>query len=281
MNYVSYVSGNEYFNNYCKPFINSLFLNDKDKNQLFIYYADVNENFLKEVNDKFGKFVIFINIQDFFGKEFWSKMVIQTYCFAHFLENIAKEEDISCLIDCDTIILKKIEDDLLDIKFDIALTCYEKPHNTPYGDVSSFPSGGQRFNAGVIFTKGIKATSFFYELSGRLIFYAITNHDQVYPNSALLGPQQSTIGLMLFGKSLKTDFTKPIEFNGLNFKFLPCRIYNETESIGDISDDVKILHLKGGWRNLIPKPDWSKVENSSRRKEWSEKIYEKWRKYKW
>lgn len=281
MNYVTYVSGDEYFENYCKTFINSIHTNDKEQNKIFIYYADVSLERIEKTIDRFKDFLTFISIQDFFGKEFWSKMVIQTYCFAHFLENIAKKEELNCLIDCDTIVLKKTKEDLIDHDFDIALTVYDQPHKTPYGDVSSFPNGGQRFNAGVIFTKGRKPASFFYELAGRLIFYSLTRNELVYPNSALLGPQQTTIGIMLFGKNLKTDFNSSINHNDLKFKFLPCRIYNETESIGNIPEDVKILHLKGGWRNLIPDPDWEKVKNTPRRKEWSEKIYNKWKKYRW
>jgi hypothetical protein len=281
MNYVSYVTGEEYYKNYCKPFINSIYSNDLDGNKLFLYVSNISKETILETTEKFGDFVKFLSIPDFFGNEFWSKMAMQSYCFAHFLENISSSEDVNCLIDCDTIILKKIYPHIKNINFDIALTVYEKPHNTPYGDVSLFPNGKNRFNAGVIFTKGKKSLSFFYELAGRLIFYTATRHRHVYPHAELLGPQQSTIGLMLFGKELELSFDNNLKYSGLNFSFLPCSEFNETESIGVVGDKVKILHLKGGWRKLIPLPDWESVKNTPRRKEWSESIYQEWEKYRW
>lgn len=147
----------------------------------------------------------------------------------------SRKDDFLCFLDCDTVILKNINQ-YLDGDFDFLYTWKEE----------KFP-----INVGVVIVRNSEKINKFIELwlkytedilnSSELLRFACDKFGSA--------DQKSLIDLMNL-KSYKDGGEHTFDFGTIRFKGVTCAELNQTNSV-PINYGSSILHYKGGWRPIL------------------------------
>lgn len=183
------------------------------------------------------------------------------------LKYVEKEQNKKtvCVTDLDVIFLKNLESDVnlefqnRDMSNGCLFTFYDKLHKA-YDPEANYITGrgNPRVNSGVMFFTTVKAG---IEMTKGWL--SITE-DILHRGSPLkleyMAEDQDALVLLYWSEFIKSNGHIPIPsyfegtvniLNNLQIAGTPCRKYNEPESIGEITEDTKIVHFKGGWQNII------------------------------
>lgn len=195
-------------------------------------------------------------------------------------------------LDADTVVRRDLTE-FFGHQFDVAYTYYEN-HVTPYGDRTLTRNGYKRLNSGVVLARlSTPPSSFLQEWS--LLVARVSERGSPLKGE-FKGEDQDTLALLLgaqlkrrhvlFGRKEVVGYSpgnpKLVGVRGSLYllRGFPCSELNEPESIGDITANAAaVFHYKGGWRHILPEPDWEEVARRcpTRAKDNSLAQYELWR----
>lgn len=200
-----------------------------------IFWRDVSKTtrLLEQVFPEFE----FINISHSIKGIFIDRIAHKTVLWAEAARRHVGENLI--FVDVDMLVRKDIQPFFKE-SFDIAFT---------YKDNEVYP-----INTGTFLTKSTKGIEEFFnnwkEETARithdpeLLRQATT---QLYPYGA---PDQMAFYTMIGYEKGKVEYTVSLSGGTLRCKGFPCELLNETNSV-PISEDVSILHYKGGWHDIL------------------------------
>lgn len=154
-------------------------------------------------------------------------------------------------IDCDTIMIKPI-DDYFESDFDIGYT------------VKTFEDENLQWplNAGVMLIKNVEAARKFFR------FWRSET------NKIMSDGKLKAIASAAWGACDQAVLGENTDYEGVKFKAFRCCELNECRCV-PITDDTHIIHLKGRWHRVIAGEGWSKYRPKSKCKE----MYELWKSY--
>lgn len=291
INFVTYCMGNDFAKNYLGPFIQSLIDIYRDNFNLVLTYSNVKNEELDKIENKVKNLTLIESINGHLKRapstpahkieESWTPSV-----------NMLGEGEKITLIDCDTIVIKPI-DHFFDLDFDLGYTFY-KDHVTPYGDVSKTSKGNNRINTGVMLCKNSNALKKFFKEYLR-VTAAFLRGGSPLANEFMATDQDSLMWMLSEeGKNWERPYSDLINLKWLakyeneqnktyelKVKTFSCKELNEPESIGKPTEETHIIHYKGGWRAIIPEPNWEQLNKNknkgARTEQNSLALYEIWR----
>lgn len=275
--YAILCTGEDFFNLYFLPLYKSLKSNTT-YDKIICYYNNIGD--INIISQKYND-INFIPINQ--NTEKWESNVKYQLKTSYEICNEINDDDIVLYLDADMIINNDLSKLVAkEIKnYDGLFTAYID-HFTPFGIKDKISFNGihtiNRFNGGCFFFK--KGMTNFFKESYDLFLDLENSNKLKYLQTIFGGPQQSVLAYMFFDNFKKeVSYRNSINVNGAKINFVKCSIFNQTESYYD--DKTAIYHLKGGWRHIIRKegPDWNKVSNTERSKNYSMPIYNIWKKY--
>ena len=177
-----------------------------------------------------------------------------------------------CITDLDVIFLKNlgscVQKEFLDssISNGCLFTFYDSGHKA-FDSAAHFTTscGNRRINSGVMFFTtvgaGIEMTKKWLSITSDILdhgsplnleYMAEDQDALVLLYSPNLLQRKNFLSSFFSRKSrLSLDFSATIILNGMQMAGVPCRKYNEPESIGRIPEYTKVVHFKSGWQNII------------------------------
>ena len=282
--FVTVANGKDYIETYFPSFYQSI-SSSYEKDDYIIYVATnfPDHDYFKRKN---VRIISFENVSNY--KDYTKNASQKTFYYREVFEQLYDtfENCNACFLDVDTCVIRNIKNYFM-FDFDIGYTFYLN-HMTPYGDTTYTKSNFNRLNSGVVLVKINKASRNFMNQWHELTNNFILNGSPL--NKEFMGEDQDSIAYMVGTKKLGDSLFFLPSFGSLNIvdifgqkvKILgfTCRELNEPESTASINNDCHIIHYKGGWRNILPEPSWSLVEDSPRKKENSIAQYNVWKNYR-
>lgn len=290
INFVTYCMDNDTFQfseNYLGPFIQSLIDIYKDDFHLTLTHSNVKNEQLDKVKNKVKNLTLVESTKGHLKQNPLIPAHKIEESWTPTLDKLGEGERI-VLIDCDTVIIKPI-DRFFDFDFDLAYTFY-KDHFAPYGTPSMMKTskGRNRINTGVMLCKNSDPLKKFFQEYLRRVENFLDAGSPL--GGEFLATDQDALMWMLSNGGL--DWERPyldlinLEWSAiyendqaktykLKVKTFSCKELNEPESIGEPTEETHIIHYKGGWRDVIPKPNWNKPKGI-RTKENSLPFYNIW-----
>lgn len=178
-----------------------------------------------------------------------------------------------CITDLDVIFLKNLRSCVQKEFFDSSIsngclfTFYDSEHKA-FDSATHFTTscGNRRINSGVMFFTtvgtGIEMTKNWLSITSDILdhgsplnleYMAEDQDALVLLYSPKLFQRRNFLSSFFSRKSrVYPNFSATVAIlNGMQIAGVPCRIYNEPESIGRIPEYTKVVHFKSGWQNII------------------------------
>ena len=203
---------------------------------VIVLWQDIDENKMGILRKTFPKIKFLrtnINFSDNFVKRISSKIILWEYAARKCLNKKL------CFMDVDTLVLKDLSD------------FFEK---SDFNIIYTFENGQCPLNSGVLLSDGSKESVSFFKLWKQRTLEILSNRELLNQandrNLCYGGADQMALFNILNYKRDNKIYT--ININGaiVNFKGVPCKFLNETNST-KITRDTHIIHYKGGWQLIL------------------------------
>lgn len=219
-------------------FLHSIHKTEKDYSGTVIY-QNLIANELQNIKNAYPKIKFFkskYSISNYTTSIERIPLKLKFWCEFFELQTTPNNQ-IICLCDCDTLILKPIENTLQDKNFDLIFTW--KEHKFP-------------INTGVIIVKNSTKIFEFFKLWLNNIEKIIPNKKEVLRTASKFGAIDQFVLLDLMEPStFESKFIRPYSFGDLTFFPQPCSIYNEVFAIDPLNCKTVIVHYKTSWHPLL------------------------------